>query len=207
MQIRLKLLLLPVSLILFSTSAFASMQDLEKLLEKFQSYQAKFSQQSYDQKGEPLQHLDGVMQLQKPDHFYWESNEPNAQKLVSDGVTIWHFDADLEQVVIQEFAKQAKQAPILIVLRDSQSLKSTFKLVDEKVEKNITIFSLAALDKNAALKKVDIGFVDGVLKQLVFVDSLQQKTQIDFSQAKINPLIKPSLFEFVLPDGADVLYE
>jgi outer membrane lipoprotein carrier protein len=192
----------------YSTLSFAApMDDLVLLLGKFSSYKANFAQQSYDQNGKEVQNLTGLMQLKKPDHFYWESNEPYAQKLVSNGVTIWHYDADLEQVVIQEFAKQAKQAPVLVILRDTQSLKKSFSLLKNEEKANRSTFLLAATEKNAALKTMEISFLDGVLNRLVFVDNAQQKTVIQFSSPQINIAVNADLFEFILPEGVDVLYE
>ncbi len=202
----LKLLLLLMALNICHVTA-APIDDLVNLLSKFQTYKASFAQKSYDQDGKVLQNLTGMMTLQKPDHFYWESNEPYAQKLVSNGKTIWHFDADLEQVVIQEYAKQAEQAPILVVLRDPHSLAKSFKVVNVERKDGKVQFRLEALEKNAALKTVELGFSHDVLNRLVFIDSLQQKTHIDFSAPVINEKIDSALFEFILPEGVDVLYE
>lgn len=202
-----KTLVLGLLSVFMPFASAAPMDELVALLSKFQAYHAQFAQQSFDQNGEELQSLTGVMKLQKPDHFYWESNEPYAQKLVSDGKTIWHYDADLEQVVIQEYAKQAEQAPILVVLRDPQSLAKAYKMAHvERKNANVQFF-LKALDKNATLKTVELGFTDGVLSRLGFVDSLQQKTTIDFSAAVLNEKMDAGLFEFILPEGVDVLYE
>jgi len=190
-----------------SPNTLASMAELEVLLAKFSSFEGDFSQKSFDQNGQALQQLQGNMKLKKPDHFYWQSEDPNPQQLISNGITIWHYDADLEQVVIQEYSKQAKQAPILVILKDSQSLKASFTWVSKKTSKGVTVYSLQAIDKQSALKKVDIGFSEGLLKRLEFVDSLQQKTHIEFSNMQINRNIEASLFEFILPEGIDVLYE
>lgn len=192
----------------FPALAIASdMGELVSLLSDFKTYKAGFSQQSLDQKGKELQNLAGIIILQKPDHFYWESNDPNAQKLVSNGKTIWHYDVDLEQVVIQDYAKQAEQTPILVVLRDPETLAKSFKLAQVKHKNKQISFRLEALEKNASLKTVELGFENGVLNRLDFVDNLQQRTAIVFTSPQMNEKLDPALFEFALPDGADVLYE
>ena len=191
-----------------STAQAETMDDLVGLLSKFQTYKAHFDQQSYDQSGEKLQTLQGTMILQKPDHFYWESEAPYEQKLVCNGKTIWHFDTDLDQVVIQDFAKQAEQAPILVVLRDPAKLAKSYTLLGAEKKKDSTlIFHLQAVDKKAALKTVDISFVKQTLSGLVFIDHLEQKTSIVFSSPELNAKFPASTFEFVLPEGVDVLYE
>jgi outer membrane lipoprotein carrier protein len=202
---------LVVSALLFvASTAFATttpMDELIALLTVLKTYQAEFSQYSYDQKGVELQHLEGEMVLHKPDNFYWESKDPFAQKLISNGRTIWHYDADLEQVVIQEYAKQAEQAPILVILRDAASLSQSYKVVDVKRKESIVTFHLAALEKNTALTAVELSFTESQLSQLGFTDNLQQKTVMMFSNIVMNEAVAAALFEFILPEGVDVLYE
>lgn len=193
--------------VLTSVANAADMADLTSLLSKFDTYKAAFTQQSFEQGGEELQSLKGVMILQRPDHFYWESEAPFEQKLVSNGKSIWHFDADLEQVVIQEFSKQADQAPILVVLRDPQKLDKTYRLLKSEKKKGQRVFHLEAIDKKAVIRSVEIGFSESVLSSLVFVDHLQQKTAMQFTSPVINEKFEASTFEFILPDGVDVLYE
>jgi outer membrane lipoprotein carrier protein len=208
MQIKSPKSILLTVLACWASMAFASpVDELTTLLLSFQIYKANFSQQTFDQNGEKLQHLTGIMILQKPDHFYWESDEPYAQKLVSNGKNIWHYDADLEQVVIQEYAKQAQQAPVLVILRDPASLGKSFRIAHVNRKDNKVQFQLEALEKNATLKEVELGFSSGVLSQLGFTDSLQQKTSIDFSAPVLNEKTETSRFEFILPEGVDVLYE
>lgn len=183
------------------------MDELIGLLSKFNTYKANFAQQTFDQEGEKLQSLSGEMVLQKPDHFYWVSNEPYAQKLISNGKSIWHYDADLEQVVIQEYAKQAEQAPILVILRDTKTLSKSFKVAKVVRNNNTIQFRLESIEKNPSLKAIELGFADGVLNRLGFIDNLQQKTNVDFSSPQLNQKVDASVFEFILPAGVDVLYE
>lgn len=191
----------------FAQAANNSMDELIILLSKFETYKANFTQQTLDQSGEELQNLSGEMILQKPDHFYWVSNEPYAQKLISNGKNIWHYDADLEQVVIQEYAKQAEQAPILVILRDTKTLTKSFKVTKVDRKNNSVQFRLESIEKNPSLKAIELGFANGVLNRLGFTDNLQQKTFVDFSSPLLNQKIDTSVFEFILPDGVDVLYE
>jgi outer membrane lipoprotein carrier protein len=196
-----------VSMVYGATDPDKNMNELIGLLDKFDTYKADFAQQTFDQSGEELQNLSGEMILQKPDHFYWVSNDPYAQKLVSNGKNIWHYDADLEQVVIQEYAKQARQAPILVILRDTKTLATSFKVAKVDRKNNTVQFRLESIEKNLALKAIELGFTDGVLHRLGFIDNLQQKTHVVFSSPLLNQKIDASVFEFILPDGVDVLYE
>lgn len=192
---------------LISLSAHAApMDELVQLL-SFDAFKASFKQSTRDKQQAELQKLDGVMQLQKPDRFYWQSFDPYPQQLISNGKVIWHFDADLEQVVIQEYAKQAERAPMMLIFRDGDALAKTFKLVKTDNRQGLKVFELQAIDAAATIRKVELGFKGKQLQQLRFVDHLEQTTDVSFSDVLLNQLDPATKFEFIIPEGADVLYE
>src|SRR5690606_12975909 len=121
-----------------------SLDDLVALL-SFQQYSADFKQQSFDQKKQLLQSLDGKLILQKPNQFFWQSQAPYAQELVGNGKTIWHYDEDLAQVVVQDYQKQMSNAPILLILKDTDSLKQRFKLNEVKTINGVQQFTLSPI--------------------------------------------------------------
>lgn len=180
---------------------------LSHLLSAFNQFEADFIQKTYDKDKVEVQSLTGIIKLQKPDHFYWKSNDPYAQLLVTNGKSIWHYDADLEQVVIQDYANQAAQAPILVVAENPIRLRESYKIEQLVTEKSATSFSLVALDETAALKQIKLIFSEEKLVGLNFTDSLQQKTEITFTDILLNKAINPALFEFEIPLGVDVLHE
>lgn len=208
MKKSLNLLMLFASLLLSPwVAADDAMPKLQQLLSAFTSYSANFQQQTYDEKGFALQQLQGRLTLEKPARFYWQSDEPYAQQLVCDGTTIWHYDADLEQVVVQQYEEQARNAPILVILKDVQSLKKSFAITASG-DDGRELFTLTSLDTSTnALQRVELGFRQQQLVSLTFIDTLGQKTEIAFSEIKINSPVDAALFTFTIPDGADVLHQ
>lgn len=100
---RLIRMLLPV-LALTALTAHADEKDvarLTQLLETSKTLSANFSQLTLDGSGTQLQETTGNMTLQRPGLFYWHTNAPAEQTMVSDGkkVTLW--DPDLEQATIK----------------------------------------------------------------------------------------------------------
>lgn len=184
----------------------ANMDDLINLL-SFKQYSADFQQKTMDQKESLLQTLEGHIIFEKPNKFYWQSQEPFPQELVGNGKLIWHFDADLEQVLIQDYAKQVDTTPMLLLLQNTAALKENFSLLESKVEKNQQFFSLQMHDKQSQVERIDIGFTDNKLSSLLFVDQLKQTTRIRFSNIQLDQPVAAAKFEFIVPEGADVLYE
>ena len=192
--------------------------NLTHLLAAFSTYQADFEQFTYDDSGFELQKLTGKIKLQKPNRFYWQSDEPYAQVLVSNGKIIWHYDQDLEQLVVQQYSEQKQQVPMLVILEDAAKLAQSFKWVktttgnsEEKGEKrdedSTVLFQLQSLDKNSPVTSIEFGFNNKQLSSMSFIDSMQQKTTIRFTKLQIDQAIAASTFEFIIPENVDVLYE
>lgn len=197
------------SFLLFSSVVTFAQDDLDRLVElmSFSHYQAEFEQQTLDAKKNPLQQLQGRIALQKPDHFYWQSGEPFPQKIISNGKTIWHYDEDLEQVVIQQYNEQLENTPLLLILNHSDNIKRNFDLKKYSKKRQKEQFVLSLKDQNNSIKQVELEFVKTQLVGLRFEDNMQQITDIQFKEVQLNQMAEASLFEFEVPEDADVLYE
>lgn len=197
------------SLISFSVFASGVDQSFDTLLSKLNSIHtlyADFSQKTVLEDNSELQSFTGVMAFERPGKFFWRANEPNPQLLVSNGKTIWHYDEDLEQVIVQNFVKQKNEAPLLLILESSDVLKENFKLENVINGSMKTIFELKAKNSRAGLVYVLLQFNDDKLSHIAFVDQLSQRTDIILTHKnKANQ--SPIVFEFIIPDGVDVLYE
>lgn len=80
-----------------TVSAYAGEQDVQRLtqlLEKSQTIEANFSQLTLDAGGTSLQETSGKMTVKRPGLFYWHTDAPQEQVVVSDGknVTLWDPD-------------------------------------------------------------------------------------------------------------------
>lgn len=205
---RLYPLVLLAVLLISSVNSYAE-QGLERLVELFgfSQYQANFEQHSFDANGKALQQLQGRIVLQKPDQFYWQSGEPFPQQIISDGKTIWHYDEDLEQVVIQQYDEQLQHTPLLLILNHSDNIKANFELKKYHKKRQQERFTLSLKDSDNSIKTIELEFLKAQLVGLSFTDNMQQSTAISFSDIELNQAAEASLFEFEVPEGADVLHE
>ncbi|NRB40486.1 MAG: outer-membrane lipoprotein carrier protein LolA, partial [Pseudomonadales bacterium] len=144
--------------------------------------------------------------------FYWQADEPAAQLLVCDGQTIWHFDEDLEQVVVQKYAQAKYQSPLLLILEEEGALREKFD-VSLVTQAPLLVFTLTPKkiqgqqNEAMAVSSIELGFSDNKLQSLSFVDALKQKTQVNFTEVVIDQVIDDKRFTFDIPVDADVLYE
>ena len=180
MKVKTGFFLLLALLFSYSVQAKNSLQlkDLEQLLGGFKSFNAEYQQITRDEKGFLVQQLSGSLILQKPSQFFWRSDEPYAQQLISDGKTIWHYDEDLEQLVIQQYQSQIEQAPILLILEKPSSLAENFLLINTDETKGLQQFDLKPNNQQLALEQISLFFKGQRLVRLAFIDTIKQTTTI-----------------------------
>src|SRR5690554_816768 len=74
-------------------------------LSQLQNMQANFIQVMRDGKQRELQELSGKIMIEKPGKLFWQTNPPYEQLVISDGLSVWIYDMDLEQVTIRDKGK------------------------------------------------------------------------------------------------------
>ena len=202
------MLLLPV-LAFSSLSAHADAQDvtrLSQLLEKSKTITANFSQLTLDGSGTRLQETKGEMSVQRPGLFYWHTEAPQEQTMISDGqkVTLW--DPDLEQATIKKLDQRLTQTPALLLSGDVSKISESFD-ISSKQAGEVMEFILKPKTKDTLFDSLNLSFRNGMINNMRLVDSVGQRTDILFSGVKANEPIPASKFKFVIPKGADVIQE
>jgi outer membrane lipoprotein carrier protein len=193
---------------LFTTAAFAeqdqSAAQLRKQLDAMTTLQGKFSQSLYDEKGEKLEESQGSFALQRLGKFYWKTEAPFPQLLVSNNKTIWLYDPDLETVNERPFTNDLQQTPALLLSEDIDKLRQNFTVTHKTVDKNIR-FTLVPKVTDGLFQQLILVFAGDDLKEFHIQDSLGQSSQFMLSNVKRNQPLDASLFEFTPPPGVEIL--
>ena len=193
---------------LFTTAAFAeqdqSAAQLRKQLDAMTTLQGKFSQSLYDEKGEKLEESQGSFALQRPGKFYWKTEAPFPQLLVSNNKTILLYDPDLETVNERPFTNDLQQTPALLLSEDIDKLRQNFTVTHKTVDKNIR-FTLVPKVTDGLFQQLILVFAGDDLKEFHIQDSLGQSSQFMLSNVKRNQPLDASLFEFTPPPGVEIL--
>ncbi|WP_324830982.1 outer membrane lipoprotein chaperone LolA [Pseudomonas saxonica] len=202
------MLLLPI-LAFSSLSAHADAQDvtrLSQLLEKSKTISANFSQLTLAAGGTQLQEAKGEMSVQRPGLFYWHTEAPQEQTMISDGqkVTLW--DPDLEQVTIKKLDQRLTQTPALLLSGDVSKISESFD-ISSKQAGEVMEFTLKPKTKDTLFDSLNLSFRNGMINNMRLMDSGGQRTDIVFSGVKANEPIPASKFKFVIPKGVDVIQE
>jgi len=181
-----------------------SQQKLEAFLSNAQSISARFKQKLVDQYGFALQESAGTLRMQRPGKFYWDYVLPYPQSIISNGKKIWMYDSELEQVNVQPYDQVLASSPINL-LDKNQKLDVEFKIQALPFAEKQHWLKLLPKNSESDFKEMVVGLSDGKIKTMRFVDNFNQTTQIEFEQLVVNPEFAQSQFEFVAPQGTDVL--
>jgi outer membrane lipoprotein carrier protein len=193
-SIRQLFVFLCLSLLQLPAFAEGDVAQLHLHLSGAQSLSAKFVQQVRDVSGELLQESKGTIALNRPNKLRWESLEPFRYLLVSNGQTVWRYDADLEQLNTDPFDSQLSQTPAMIIGASIEQLAADY---DVKVIKSATTREFVLIPtQRGGFSEMRLLFNMGKLTGMRLVDTLEQTTQIDFVEPKYNVKFDPKTFQF-----------
>lgn len=204
---RTSLLVLATMVSSLSHADNAASQNLNALLAKIGSMQAKFEQHTLDPKNQPLQTLQGEMQVKRPGLFRWDTQKPFAQQIIANGQSVWVYDPDLQQATRHKLDQQVGNTPALLLSGDSKKIASSFSVSQEKAPGKLSVFILKPRDKEAVFESLRVTFNGSQLNSMQLKDSLGQRTDISFSQIQVNGKIAESIFQFTPPKDVDVINE
>lgn len=193
---------------LFASSVFAQdnnpASQLGKLLQNFQTYQAKFSQVTLDANGAIKQRTHGCVMIKRPGGFRWETETPTKQIVIVDGKTLWTYDVDLQQATKRTLDQKTTINPASLLSGSVSDLTSQFTV--SIISGHPETFLLKPKQKNAVnFKSVELRFIDGRLTRMKVVNSLGETSVFNFSHIQLNRPLSSSLFQFKPPPDVDVV--
>ena len=195
------LLSLPLALGAYASDDGGDIQQLRDLLEPIVSLSAQFEQHMVDANGVELQQSNGLFQVAKPNSLRWIVEQPMPQQVISDGNSLWVYDPNIEQVMVQPFTGDIQSAPAMLFSGDLQALDSAY-LVEQL---SAGSFLLTAEQGTSLFSSVQIDFDNLLPTFIALTDNLGQVTRISFSELEYNPPLGADLFVFEIPLGVDVI--
>jgi|TARA_B110000971_G_scaffold148719_1_gene152043 outer membrane lipoprotein carrier protein len=181
--------------------AAEDIQQLRDLLQPITSLSARFQQQITDADGYELQNSEGLFQVSQPNNLRWVVEMPMPQQIIADGETLWIYDPDLEQVVIQPFNEDIAATPAILFSGDLDQLDQAY-FVTQLAEGH---FELKPERGGSLFDSMIIRFDQAKPTSITLTDTLGQTTHISFSQLELNPPLSADQFVFQIPDGVDVI--
>lgn len=181
-------------------SVFARAGDVAQLhlhLSSLKTLQAKFEQEVRDEGGALLQSSRGDIAVERPNKLRWESREPFHYQLISDGETLWRYDADLEQLNTEPFSEELAAAPAMIIGASIEQLEKQFD-VDFHKQGSLREFTLHP-KQPGMFNQIKLRFEQGRLIGMAMQDNLAQYTEVRFIKPRYNQRIDASVFRYTAP--------
>jgi outer membrane lipoprotein carrier protein len=190
----------------FSKGVYADTEsnELDKFLEGLETLTASFDQTLLNQYGEELEKSFGVVKFRRPGMFHWAYSDPYVQYLISDGVNLWIYDEDLEQVSIRNISTIIEDSPAAILSGDID-INAHYIVLEGEGADDIEWLELTPRDLESQYSLIRMGFRQGQLLSMVLFDNLGQITQIKLLDIKRNTPMELELFQFTPPEGVDVI--
>ena len=176
-------------------------QQLGTLVEPITSLSAKFEQRTIDANGIEMQRASGMFQIAQPSNLRWIVTDPMPQQVISDGQTLWLYDEDLEQVIVQPFKSNFDATPVLLFSGDLQQLSRTYH-VSQISERS---FELNPKQNDSLFVSIQLHFDKALPRLIILTDNLGQTTKITLADVSLNPVILADQFTFKIPDYIDVI--
>jgi outer membrane lipoprotein carrier protein len=194
----------------FGTSGQTVLAEVQKRYENTNDIEASFLQEYIGKVMKRAQRGEGKVFFKKKGMMRWDYQAPN-QKLISNGLTLWYYQPEENQVFVSDISKVIKEKTPLAFLAGEGDLSRDFKLLNfnesvSQKEENF-VLELTPKEPNAALSKLTLT-VDKktyyVIQADVF-DGLGNVTRTRFIDIKTNVGLSNSFFNFTIPPGAEVL--
>jgi outer membrane lipoprotein carrier protein len=204
-MIRPTLLAIAASLLFAGSAHAGARDDLATFTHDLKGLQAPFTQQVFDPNGKARERSSGEVALSAPRLFRWEYKQPYDQLIVADGTRVWVYDPDLKQAT-RRAQGDAEQGSPLAALIDPARLDRDYIVSEAGDADGLSWLSLKPRKQDGAgFESARLGFGDGGLERMQFVDALGQKSVISFGHWERNPSFPGTTFRFAAPKGVDVI--
>ena len=203
------------SVVIFLPVAFCAtgqevLNEIQNRYEKTNDFEANFIQEYIGKVMKQLNRGEGKVYFKKKGMMRWDYTVPN-QKLLSDGHTLWYYQAEEKQVLVSDISRYLKEKTPLAFLAGEGNLSRDFDIhnLNESVsqKEDNYIVELVPKESLATLSKLMLT-VDKktytVLQADVF-DGLGNVTRTRFIDIKTNTGLSNSFFHFTIPPGTEVI--
>ncbi|MGJ8663867.1 MAG: outer membrane lipoprotein chaperone LolA [Marinicella sp.] len=178
------------------------LQLLAEVRKDLNGLHANFSQYELTEDNQKIDINIGQVWMQAPAQFRWLYVDPIEQLIVADGEKVWVYDEDLEQVTVK--AQSNEMNPIYVIINDELS-QLHYQIKHEMQNQGLDWISLTPKEKNEEVQTVWLAVKDNLIVQIKVVNNFGQTLVFDFHDIKRNPEFEPGLFQFIPPEGVDVV--
>jgi len=191
---------------------------LDEYLDNLRTLRVSFLQTLADSHGREIDRATGTLIVQRPGKFRWEI-EPQptgssagttakgagpGQLLVCDGVNLWFFDRELQQVTVKPVDAVLSATPAML-LSGAVDVRKSFTITSAGQREDLDWVLVEPNGANADFRRALFGFAHGDLRRMILEDALDQTATIIFQKIERNGPVLPGEVSFSAPAGVDVI--
>ncbi len=188
----------------FSGARAGGIEQLQYFIDRSTSGTATFQQFVYDVDGNLVQESQGNLTFLRPGRFKWFYRTPYEQVLIGDGTFLWVYDKDLEQAT-KVLLKDALGSSPAALLYGSKDIESYFGLEGLEPISDSERVKVIPYEESGLFERIEIALSEGVLRKMTLYDHFGQKTIIKFDGFVVPANVDANEFEFVPPEGVDIV--
>ena len=181
---------------------------LREFFDQIKSMKAEFSQSIVSESKPSIEKSSGVLQMERPGKFRWDYSFPFHQQIVADGSKLWIYDIEMDQVIVKPLDLVLGNTPA-VLLSGNADIADKFDVAEitatSNSEKGLFWMQLTPKQEETGFEKLLLAFSGNDLRIMELKDAFGQVTRISFSNLKQNLKIDPSVFQFTVPPGVDVI--
>jgi len=195
---------------------------LDKYLDNLRTLRTSFVQTLADPHGREIDRANGTLIVQRPGKFSWDIHpQPVAgsaaaanptpaggggagQLMVCDGVNLWFYDRDLQQVTVKAVDAALSATPAML-LSGAVDVRKSFAISPVGVREGLDWVLVEPNGTQADFRRALFGFEHGDLQRLILEDKLDQTATIIFQKIERNGPVRTAEVSFTPPVGVDVI--
>ena len=172
---------------------------------------ARFHQETRMQGFDQVQLGEGEVWIRKPGMMRWDYTKPERQTIIANGETLWIYLPEDRQVIRDRMSDSLQARTPALFLAGRTRLTDLFAPTGPAVqtpgEDGLLRLELTPQEGHLQLSRVRLGIHPRsyLVVEVRLIDPLGNVTTMRFSDIQTDVPVDPSLFQFQVPPGVDVV--
>ncbi len=148
----------------------------------------------------------GHVIFQRPKKMRWDFKSPDERVFVTDGTQMWIYTpAENQAMVYQDLGGSDGMSSLLTDLSQIDEFFDVERLELPRERQSISLKLTPKEETGFKYLKLTVSKKKYEVEQVVIVDTFDNETELSFSQVRLNPNVADAEFEFVPPEGVEVI--
>jgi outer membrane lipoprotein carrier protein len=183
---------------------------VQAFYDQTKTFQASFKQEYFIRMHDQRRTSEGRVAFEKPGKMSWKYDQPNGNRVVSDGRTLKVYDRENQQMFEQPVDKSQYPAALAFLMGQGELMRSfSLRLLDPATVKfeGGWVLEGTPKDPTPAYQKVLL-YIDAATSQVrrvLILDAQGNRNRFDFNNPLVNTPVPNGEFSFTPPEGTQIV--